>query len=467
MEVAKQFEDAGITRLHVVDLDGAKAGKIINLKVLELIASQTKLVIDFGGGIKKINDVESVFNAGASIATIGSMAVKHPELLEEWLLEFGADKILILEIIDNYLKKSFMKQIVCLLVFIISALNSFCQKEFTYKVSVNPTVANSIKRLYISYEYGGVKKRDSIDMEGKESTIKRKIEQPVSAVISTDNRKIKGVNVFLANNEFTISLLNSALVITKSKLQDKYIELTTNDRVRPTYYPLYGELNEKKDSAGLKRLSKVFDSLNTDDIERAYRYFKSNNNSVLSLFAFSRFSSYSTDYSKVENDFKLLPTWAKNSPDGKNIFTKIQGSKSAQINSVAKGFSQKSSTDVVINFSDFKGRYILLDFWASWCGPCRKEHPALVKAYEIYNAKGFTIISVSIDADRSAWLKAIEKDKINWTNISDLKAELNEVALLYGVQTIPANFLINPEGVIIDKNLNGEALLDKLKIIFK
>lgn len=95
VEVAKEFEEAGITRLHVVDLDGAKAGKIINLKVLEAIASQTKLVIDFGGGIKKINDIENVFNAGAAIATIGSVAVKHPELLEEWLMEFGADKFLI------------------------------------------------------------------------------------------------------------------------------------------------------------------------------------------------------------------------------------------------------------------------------------------------------------------------------------------------------------------------------------
>ena len=95
VEIAKQFEDAGITRLHMVDLDGAKAGTIINLNVLETIASNTNLVIDFGGGIKKINDVECVFNAGASIATIGSLAVKQPELLEEWLLEFGADKFLI------------------------------------------------------------------------------------------------------------------------------------------------------------------------------------------------------------------------------------------------------------------------------------------------------------------------------------------------------------------------------------
>jgi len=95
VDVAKQFSDAGIQRVHLVDLDGAKAGKIVNLAVLEGIASATSLVIDFGGGIKNINDVGSVFSAGASMATIGSLAVKHPELLEEWLMEFGANKFLI------------------------------------------------------------------------------------------------------------------------------------------------------------------------------------------------------------------------------------------------------------------------------------------------------------------------------------------------------------------------------------
>ena len=95
VDVAKQFADAGIQRLHLVDLDGAKAGKIVNLAVLEGIASATSLLIDFGGGIKNINDVGSVFSAGASMATIGSLAVKHPELLEEWLMEFGTNKFLI------------------------------------------------------------------------------------------------------------------------------------------------------------------------------------------------------------------------------------------------------------------------------------------------------------------------------------------------------------------------------------
>ena len=95
VEVAKQFAGAGFKRLHIVDLDGAKAGTIMNMAVLENIAASVDMVIDFGGGVKKITDVEDILNAGASMVTIGSLAVKHPEVLEEWLMEFGADKFLI------------------------------------------------------------------------------------------------------------------------------------------------------------------------------------------------------------------------------------------------------------------------------------------------------------------------------------------------------------------------------------
>lgn len=107
VEVAKQFEDAGLQRLHIVDLDGAKAGKIINLKVLEAIAAATSLTIDFGGGVKTIADAASIFNAGAAMVTIGSMAVKHPELLEEWLMEFSAEKFLVgADVLDEKIKIS-------------------------------------------------------------------------------------------------------------------------------------------------------------------------------------------------------------------------------------------------------------------------------------------------------------------------------------------------------------------------
>jgi len=107
VEVAKQFEDAGIKRLHMVDLDGAKAGKIVNLKVLEAVSAATNLVIDFGGGVKKIADVGNIIDAGAAIVTIGSLAVKHPELLEEWLLEFGPEKFLVgADVLDEKIKIS-------------------------------------------------------------------------------------------------------------------------------------------------------------------------------------------------------------------------------------------------------------------------------------------------------------------------------------------------------------------------
>ena len=107
VEVAKQFEAAGIKRLHIVDLDGAKAGKIINLDVLEKITAATKLEIDFGGGVKNITDVANIFNAGAAMVTIGSLAVKHPELLEEWLMEFGAERFFIgADVLDEKIKIS-------------------------------------------------------------------------------------------------------------------------------------------------------------------------------------------------------------------------------------------------------------------------------------------------------------------------------------------------------------------------
>lgn len=107
VEVARQFEDAGIKRLHIVDLDGAKAGKIVNLEVLEKIAAATKLEIDFGGGVKNITDVANIFNAGATMVTIGSLAVKHPEVLEEWLMEFGAERFFIgADVLDEKIKIS-------------------------------------------------------------------------------------------------------------------------------------------------------------------------------------------------------------------------------------------------------------------------------------------------------------------------------------------------------------------------
>jgi len=142
------------------------------------------------------------------------------------------------------------------------------------------------------------------------------------------------------------------------------------------------------------------------------------------------------------------------------------------IGDTAPELAFSSPTGKTYKLSDLRGKIVLVDFWASWCGPCRKESPNLVRAYGKYSgakfkkAKGFEIFSVSLDMNKAAWIKAIEADKLNWRyHVSDLKRWQSEAAALYGIQSIPASFLLDENGVIIAKNLKGTKLdfeMDKL-----
>ena len=139
------------------------------------------------------------------------------------------------------------------------------------------------------------------------------------------------------------------------------------------------------------------------------------------------------------------------------------------VGKIAVDFIQNDTEGKPVSLSSFKGKYVLVDFWASWCGPCRAENPNLVKAYNKYKDKGFTVLGVSLDSEnaKAAWLEAIKKDGLNWTNVSDLKGFDNAAAKMYGIALIPQNFLVGPDGVIIAANLRGEALEQKLAGLFK
>ena len=129
-------------------------------------------------------------------------------------------------------------------------------------------------------------------------------------------------------------------------------------------------------------------------------------------------------------------------------------------------FEQEDPNGQSVKLSDFKGQYLLLDFWASWCGPCRRENPNVVKMYAKYRAKGFEILGISLDNNRQRWLNAIEKDQLTWPQVSDLKGWSNKVAQQYQVTAIPKTFLLDPAGKIIAVNLRGPALEAKLEEIF-
>jgi len=296
-----------------------------------------------------------------------------------------------------------MKKIIFASILLVNVLATFAQQSFFYNLSTSLPKDKKVTKLFITYEIAGLKYQDSLDFTKNQLKVKKILTQPVAATIYTNINIIEPINVMLANNGLTVLISENSISINKYELQNEFLYLTTNDRIRPTYFPLYGDLSAKNDTIGLKKLGIIFDSLKNDDIKKSLEYFKTNKSSLLSLFSFNRYTTFFADYSKVEKDFKLLPTWAKNSPDGKNILAKIEGAKSAQVSTQAKKFTQKSSTGQIVSLEQYEGKYILLDFWASWCAPCRKEHPNLIKTYEQFKGKNFEIISVSLDSENENW----------------------------------------------------------------
>lgn len=138
-------------------------------------------------------------------------------------------------------------------------------------------------------------------------------------------------------------------------------------------------------------------------------------------------------------------------------------SEGPEVGSLAPDFTLPQPDGTSISLSQLRGKYVLIDFWASWCGPCRKENPQVVALYQKYKDKGFEILGVSLDKEKEAWTKAIEKDKLSWLHVSDLKGWQNEAAQLYQVNAIPMTYLVDPEGVIIAKGLRGPSLEAKLQ----
>ena len=167
------------------------------------------------------------------------------------------------------------------------------------------------------------------------------------------------------------------------------------------------------------------------------------------------------DIKKVASAYRALSKMLKETPEGKLLGEKILAAQKIGIGVVAPEFSLQDADDKVVSLSQFKRKYVLVDFWASWCLPCREENPNLKAVYEKFISKGFTVMSVSIDDQHSklAWLEAVKKDDLTWTQLHDAKKAVHN---LYGVTYIPANFLVDPMGKIIAINLKGLALQKKI-----
>lgn len=360
-----------------------------------------------------------------------------------------------------------MRKNILILGLIGLSLAVHAQKESSYTIKGNIA---GLKSPYV-YIYGSGK-QDSAKVKDGKFTYKGSVKTPTLLYLSDRNQDFR-TPLYAEDVPVTVTGKLSSpenIIVNGGKTQQELNTFNASHKQgNATMTKLYKTLDaatDAKDEAAVKRIKEELKTLRVTSLGITKAFILSHPKSYLSLDRIKSIG-YSLDYAETEKCFQSLDPSLQNSERGKEVATAMVIIKRGQNGQKMLNFTQNDMNGSPVSFSSFKGKYVLVDFWASWCGPCRAENPNVLKAYQKFADKGFTVIGVSLDDSAEKWKKAVEEDKMPWTQLSDLKGWKNEVSTYYGVQGIPSSYLVNPEGIIIAKDLRGSDLEEKLSELLK
>ncbi len=334
--------------------------------------------------------------------------------------------------------------------------------------------------VFLQYRAGGEWKKDSVKTKNGSYQFSGKLDEASLARLlvkyadeTEPGKKIPTLNkrdmatIYLQAGKISVTSVDSFsnVKVKGSVAHTEYSKLMAKakpyeEKMEPLY-TLYSQFAKAKEVSAREKVEAMIDSIDKLKNEKVYgEYVKANPASPLAMFALQQYAGWDIDAAKAEPLFNTLSETNKKLPSAIEFKSRLDIAKRTAIGEFAMDFTQNDTSGVPVSLSSLKGRYLLIDFWASWCGPCRTENPNLVKVFAKYKSKGFHILGVSLDrpGQKEKWMKAIYDDKLEWTHVSDLQFWNNEVAKQYGIQAIPQNLLLDPEGRIIAKNIRGEEL---------
>lgn len=364
----------------------------------------------------------------------------------------------------------------------LSPLMLFAQ-DTPYKIKGKVGSFNSPAKVYLIYQNGATSVTDSAVVSNGNFSFQGAISEPSSGVMIMDPKgvgldSLKSTSqpdvlmIYVDKGEYAIegkdSLSTASIKGSKANTENKILNGRLKDlsaqfrALDAEYQAASAEQKGSQEFVGV--LQGRLEKLQVRQKEILTQFVKENPESYVSVNSILSIAGRDPQFEEIDPLVKSLSPALQKASALQPLLMGMEASKKTSVGAMAMDFTQNDPDGKPVKLSDFKGKYVLLDFWASWCGPCRDENPNVVQAYNKFKDKNFTVLGVSLDRQnqRDAWLKAVKDDGLTWTQVSDLKFWNNEVARMYNIRSIPQNYLIDPSGKIVAVNLRGAALEQKL-----